>query len=72
MAAGPAAVSMAEDTALRARLRKEVHHSFCKDDKEKNPPIGSMFMDVFEKASGDVVEQMRELRGVKERFPDEN
>ncbi|KAL7270195.1 hypothetical protein RUND412_007102 [Rhizina undulata] len=60
-----------EDTVLRARLRKEILHSFGKAEKEKKPPIGSMFMDVFEKPSEDIVGQMRELRGIMERFPDE-
>ncbi|KAL7265967.1 hypothetical protein RUND412_011504, partial [Rhizina undulata] len=57
--------------ALRARQRKEILHSFCKADKEKKPPIGSIFMDVFEKPSDDIVEQMWELRGVMERYPDD-
>ncbi|KAL7266593.1 hypothetical protein RUND412_010857 [Rhizina undulata] len=63
--------SAEEDTALRAQIRKEILHSFGKAEKEKKPPIGSMFMDVFEKPSEDIVEQMRELKGVMERFPDE-
>ncbi|KAL7270497.1 hypothetical protein RUND412_006793 [Rhizina undulata] len=63
--------SAEEDTALRARLRKEILHSFCKTEKGKKPPIGSLFMEVFEKPSENIVEQMRELRGVMVRFPDE-
>ncbi|KAL7271507.1 hypothetical protein RUND412_005737 [Rhizina undulata] len=63
--------SAEEYTALRARLRKEILYSFGKAEKEKKPPIGSMFMVVFEKPSEDIMEQMRELRGVMERFQDE-
>ncbi|KAL7269375.1 hypothetical protein RUND412_007968 [Rhizina undulata] len=63
--------SAEEDNALRARLRKEILHSFCKADKEKKPPIGSMLMDVFEKPSEDIVDRMRQLSGVMERFSDE-
>ncbi|KAL7274312.1 hypothetical protein RUND412_002783 [Rhizina undulata] len=63
--------SAEEDTALRNQVRKEILQAFSKAEKEKKPPIRDLFMDVFEKPSEDIKEQMEELKDVLERFPDE-
>ncbi len=56
---------------MRARLRKEVLKAFSEAEKEKKPPLRSMFEDVYEKMTPQTREQMRELRGLIERYPGE-
>lgn len=55
----------------RNRIRREVLTAFAQAEKEKKPPLRSMFEDVYEEVTEEGMGQMRELRGVLERYPDE-
>lgn len=55
----------------RARIRKEVLKAFSEAEKEKKPPIRSMFEDVYEEITPDIRRQMAELKDVIDRYPDE-
>jgi len=63
--------SAEEETELRTQIRKDLLRAFSKAEKERKPAIRELFMDIFEKPSRDLMEQMEELRGVLERYPDE-
>jgi 2-oxoisovalerate dehydrogenase E1 component alpha subunit len=60
-----------KETALRARLRKEVLKAFSNAEKEKKPPLRAMFEDVYEDITPGTRKQMEELRSMIERYPDE-
>jgi 2-oxoisovalerate dehydrogenase E1 component alpha subunit len=55
----------------RARLRKDVLQAFNDAEKEKKPPLRSMFEDVYEEMTPTTKAQMKELRDVIERYPNE-
>jgi 2-oxoisovalerate dehydrogenase E1 component alpha subunit len=55
----------------RARIRKEVLKAFSEAEKEKKPPIRSMFEDVYEEITPETRRQMAELKDVIDRYPDE-
>jgi 2-oxoisovalerate dehydrogenase E1 component alpha subunit len=55
----------------RARIRKEVLKAFSEAEKEKKPPIRSMFEDVYEEITPEIRRQMAELKDVIDRYPDE-
>ena len=55
----------------RARLRKDVLQAFNDAEKEKKPPLRSMFEDVYEEITPTTKAQMKELRDVIERYPNE-
>jgi 2-oxoisovalerate dehydrogenase E1 component alpha subunit len=61
----------AKEKEARARIRKEVLKAFSEAEKEKKPPLRSMFEDVYEEITPETGRQMEELRGVIERYPDE-
>jgi 2-oxoisovalerate dehydrogenase E1 component alpha subunit len=56
---------------LRTRVRKEILKAFNEADREKKPPIRSMFEDVYEEMTPEIKAQMEELRRLVERYPDE-
>jgi 2-oxoisovalerate dehydrogenase E1 component alpha subunit len=60
-----------KEKEARARIRKEVLKAFSEAEKEKKPPLRSMFEDVYEEITPETRRQMEELRGVIERYPDE-
>jgi 2-oxoisovalerate dehydrogenase E1 component alpha subunit len=55
----------------RARIRKDVLKAFNDAEKEKKPPLRSMFEDVYEEMAPETKAQMKELRDVIERYPNE-
>ena len=55
----------------RARLRKDVLQAFNDAEKEKKPPLRNMFEDVYEEMTPTTKAQMKELRDVIERYPNE-
>ncbi|KAF2452870.1 dehydrogenase E1 component [Lineolata rhizophorae] len=55
----------------RSRVRKEVLAAFVRAEKEKRPPLGMMFEDVYEDMTAEAREQARLLREHIERYPDE-
>jgi 2-oxoisovalerate dehydrogenase E1 component alpha subunit len=61
----------AKENVARTRIRKEVLKAFAEAEKEKKPPLRTMFEDVYEEITPDVRKQMEELRSVIERYPDE-
>jgi len=60
-----------KENEARGRLRKEVLKAFGEAEKEKKPPLRAMFEDVYEEMTPETKQQMRELRGVIERYPEE-
>lgn len=60
-----------KEKEARERIRKEVMKAFAQAEKEKKPPIRSMFEDIYEDLTPDLKAQMKELRGVIERYPGE-
>jgi 2-oxoisovalerate dehydrogenase E1 component alpha subunit len=60
-----------KENEARGRLRKEVLKAFGEAEKEKKPPLRAMFEDVYEEMTLETKQQMRELRGVIERYPEE-
>lgn len=61
----------AKENEARTRIRKEVLKAFAEAEKEKKPPLRTMFEDVYEDITPDTRKQMEELRSVIERYPDE-
>ena len=55
----------------RGRLRKEVLKAFAEAEKEKKPPIRTMFEDIYEEMTPQTRKQMEELRDVIKRYPEE-
>ncbi|KAH8601487.1 2-oxoisovalerate dehydrogenase-like protein subunit alpha [Bisporella sp. PMI_857] len=60
-----------KEKEARARLRKEVLSAFSEAEKEKKPPMRSLFEDVYEEMTPEVKKQMGELKDIIERYPDE-
>ncbi|EKD14675.1 uncharacterized protein L3040_000198 [Drepanopeziza brunnea f. sp. 'multigermtubi'] len=60
-----------KETAARARIRKEVLKAFATAEKEKKPAMRTMFEDIYEELTPEIREQMKELKSVIERYPDE-
>lgn len=60
-----------KEKECRARIRKEVLKAFAEAEKEKKPPLRSMFEDVYEEITPETQRQMEELRSVIERYPEE-
>ncbi|KAL8823648.1 MAG: hypothetical protein Q9170_008336 [Blastenia crenularia] len=55
----------------RSRIRREVLKAFGEAEKEKKPPLRGLFEDVYEEVTEEGKGQMRELRDLLERYPDE-
>ncbi len=60
-----------KEKEARERIKKDVLKSFSVAEKEKKPPIRSMFEDVYEDLTPDLKEQMKELSEHLERYPNE-
>jgi len=60
-----------KESQARSRLRKEVLKAFAAAEKEKKPPMRSMFTDMYEDLTPELEDQMIELKSVIERYPDE-
>jgi len=61
----------AREKEARDGLRREILAGFAAAEREKKPPVRSMFEDVYEEMTPDLQRQMAELRGMLERYPDE-
>lgn len=61
----------AMEKETRASLRKDILKSFGEAEREKKPPIGSMFEDVYEELTPDLKEQMGQLKAMLETYPEE-
>jgi 2-oxoisovalerate dehydrogenase E1 component alpha subunit len=53
------------------RTRREVLEAFAKAEKEKRPELRYMFEDVYEFLTEEQEEQVRELRDILDRYPEE-
>lgn len=55
----------------RSSVRKVVLQAFAEAEKEKKPPLIEMFKGVYESMTEDTKEEMKDLRGLLEEYPDE-
>jgi 2-oxoisovalerate dehydrogenase E1 component alpha subunit len=60
-----------KEAEARGRLRKECLKAFAQAEKEKKPPLRSIFEDVYEEMTPETKAQMEQLRGIIERYPEE-
>lgn len=60
-----------KEKEARARLRGEVLKAFKGAETQKKPPIKAMFEDVYEEMTPELQRQMKELKGILERYPGE-
>ncbi|KAJ9137175.1 2-oxoisovalerate dehydrogenase subunit alpha [Coniochaeta hoffmannii] len=60
-----------KDKEARESTRREVLKEFSKAEKEKKPPIRTMFEDVYEEMTPDIKAQMAQLREHMARYPEE-
>jgi 2-oxoisovalerate dehydrogenase E1 component alpha subunit len=60
-----------KEAEARGRLRKECLKAFAQAEKEKKPPLRSMFEDIYEEMTPETKAQMEQLRGFIERYPEE-
>lgn len=60
-----------KEKALRSEARKSVLDAYRKAEREKHPPLSAMMTDVYEEMTEEQVEQMRKMREVVERYPNE-
>ena len=68
---GRGAWDEAKEQSARARIRRDVLREFASAEKEKRGPLRWMFEDVYESLTAEQREQMKELRGVLERYEGE-
>lgn len=60
-----------KEQEARGSIRKEILKAFSEAEKEKKPPLRSMFEDIYEELTPDAKRQIAELRDIIERYPDE-
>lgn len=61
----------AKEIEARTNIKKEVLKKLSEAEKEKKPPIKSMFEDVYKEMTPELKSQMEELRTVMEEYPEE-
>jgi len=59
------------DLVFLYRDQEEVLKAFAEAEKEKKPPIRTMFEDIYEEMTPQTRKQMEELRDVIKRYPEE-
>lgn len=60
-----------KENEARIRIRKDVLKAFTQAEKEKKPPMRSMFEDVYEDITPEIRAQMKELKDIIEKYPEE-
>ncbi len=55
----------------RSSIRREVLKAFAAAEKEKKPPLRSLFTDVYAEMTADTRGDMRKLKGFLDKYPDE-
>ncbi|KAI1812415.1 dehydrogenase E1 component [Poronia punctata] len=60
-----------KEKAAREQTRRDVLKAFSQAEREKKPPIRSMFEDTYEELTPELKAQMKELRNHLEKYPDE-
>lgn len=61
----------AKEKEARDRLRKEILKGISEAEKEKKPPLSYMFEDTYENLTPDLKKQMKKLREVIDKYPNE-
>lgn len=61
----------AREIDVRTKIKKDVLRALGDAEKEKKPPIKSMFEDVYKEMTPELRHQMNELRSVMEEYPEE-
>ncbi|KAI1158254.1 2-oxoisovalerate dehydrogenase alpha subunit [Nemania serpens] len=61
----------AKEKEARDSIRREVLKAFSQAEREKKPPIRSMFEDMYEELTPELKSQMKELRDHLEKYPAE-
>lgn len=61
----------AKENEARGRIRKEILKAFAQAEKEKKPALRCMFEDVYEEMTPETKTQMKELKDVLDRYPEE-
>jgi 2-oxoisovalerate dehydrogenase E1 component alpha subunit len=60
-----------QEKEFRTAIRKEVLQELTAAQKTKKPPIKAMFDDVYEEITPEARDQMKELRRIIEKYPNE-
>lgn len=60
-----------KEKEARDTIRRGILKAFSEAEKEKKPPIRSMFEDIYEELTPDLKQQMKELKSQLERYPEE-
>lgn len=60
-----------KEKAARDGLRREILKGFAEAEKEKKPALRTMFEDVYEELTDDLKGQMKELKEMLDKYPDE-
>ncbi|KAI9759587.1 MAG: hypothetical protein M4579_002253 [Chaenotheca gracillima] len=60
-----------KETETRTSLRKDVLKAFAAAEKKKKAPLRAMFTDVYEEMPEESVAQMKALKDIIDRYPDE-
>lgn len=61
----------AKEKEARDGYRKEILKGISEAEKEKKPPLRTMFEDTYEELTPDLKNQMKQLREMMEKYPDE-
>ncbi|KFA50924.1 hypothetical protein S40293_02470 [Stachybotrys chartarum IBT 40293] len=61
----------AKEKEARDSARKDVLKAFSEAEREKKPPMRAMFEDIYEDLTDDLKAQMRELKDILDKYPDE-
>lgn len=61
----------AKEKEARTDLRKEILKAFSEAEREKKPPMRSMFEDMYEEMTDDLKAQMKELKEMLDKYPEE-
>ncbi|KAM7199657.1 2-oxoisovalerate dehydrogenase subunit alpha, mitochondrial [Rhypophila sp. PSN 637] len=60
-----------KEKEARDNIRRDILKAFSEAEKEKKPPIRTMFEDIYEDLTPDLRQQMQELKSQLERYPEE-
>ena len=60
-----------KERGARSRIRRDVLNAFARAEKERKPPLRSMFEDVYAEMTSEQKEQMEMLKRHVEKYPDE-
>ncbi|KAK5987733.1 Branched-chain alpha-keto acid dehydrogenase E1 component alpha chain [Cladobotryum mycophilum] len=61
----------AKEKEARDTLRKDILKAFGEAEREKKPPIRTMFEDVYEDLTEDLLGQMKQLKDMLDKYPND-